>query len=102
MNRVKIANLLGLACRAGSVVCGNFAAAKYLKKKSVPMLFLASDGSRDTTEPYRRLAEKKSIIVCELFTKEELGQAVGKEQNVVVLLTDRGFAKAIDTMLKGS
>lgn len=99
MDTQKIANMLGLACRAGKVVCGDFAAAKYVKKKRVPLIFLAADGSRDTTAPYRRLAQEKQIRICDIFTKEELGRAVGKGQSVVVLLTDPGFAKAIDTML---
>lgn len=99
MNTQKIANLLSMACRAGKVVCGDFAAKKYLKKKRVPLIFLAADGSEDTTGTYRRLALQKHIHICDIFTKEELGRTVGKEQNVVVLLTDPGFAKAIDNML---
>ena len=43
----KILNLLGLACRAGKTVCGDGAAQKTLKKKSVPLLFLAADGGND-------------------------------------------------------
>lgn len=96
--RDRIVNLLGLACRARKVVCGDFAAENHLKKHRVPMLFVASDG-KDNAVKYRRLAQQKSIRVVDIFTKQELGQAVGKGQNVIVLLTDQGFAKAIEKVL---
>ncbi len=96
----RISGLLGLAYRARKTICGDFAAANHLKKHTVPMLFLARDGGSDNTEKYRRLAQRKGIAVVDMFTKEELGQAVGKMQNVVVLLTDAGFAKAIAKVMK--
>ncbi|KMO86278.1 50S ribosomal protein L7ae [Megasphaera cerevisiae DSM 20462] len=99
-SREQIGNLLGLACRARKTVCGDFAAVSHLKKRTVPMLFLARDGGDDNVEKYRRLAERKSIRVIDIFTKEELGRAVGKTQNVVVLLTDAGFARAIEKAMR--
>ena len=92
----KILNLLGLACRAGKTVCGAGAAQKTLKKKSVPLLFLAADGGNDNVTKYRRLAERKGIAVIDTYTKDELGSAVGKAQNVIVLVDDKGFAAAIE------
>lgn len=92
----KILNLLGLACRAGKNVCGDGAAQKTLKKKSVPLLFLAADGGNDNVTKYRRLAERKGIVIIDTYTKDELGSAVGKAQNVIVLVDDKGFAAAIE------
>ena len=92
----KILNLLGLACRAGKTVCGDGAAQTTLKKKSVPLLFLAADGGNDNVTKYRRLAERKGIVIIDTYTKDELGSAVGKAQNVIVLVDDKGFAAAIE------
>lgn len=92
----KILNLLGLACRAGKTVCGDGAAQKTLKKKNVPLLFLAADGGNDNVTKYRRLAERKGIVIIDTYTKDELGSAVGKAQNVIVLVDDKGFAAAIE------
>ena len=92
----KILNLLGLACRAGKTVCGDGAAQKTLKKKSVPLLFLAADGGNDNVTKYRRLAERKGIVIIDTYTRDELGSAVGKAQNVIVLVDDKGFAAAIE------
>ena len=92
----KILNLLGLACRAGKTVCGYGPAQKTLKKKSVPLLFLAADGGNDNVTKYRRLAERKGIVIIDTYTKDELGSAVGKAQNVIVLVDDKGFAAAIE------
>ena len=74
----KVLNLLGLACRAGKAVCGDGAAQKTLKRRRVPLLFLASDGGSDNVEKYRRLAERKGITVVDTYTKDELGSAVAK------------------------
>ena len=95
----RIVNLLGLACRARKTICGDFAAEMHLKKHSVPLLFVAADGG-DNTEKYRRIAVRKNIHIIDIYTKEELGRAVGKAQNVVILLTDKGFAAAIDDLMK--
>ena len=67
-----------------------------MKKKSVPLLFLAADGGNDNVTKYRRLAERKGIAVIDTYTKDELGSAVGKAQNVIVLVDDKGFAAAIE------
>ena len=96
----RISGLLGMAYRARKTICGDFAAENHLKKHTVPMLFLACDGGSDNVEKYRRLAKRKGIAVVDIFTKQELGQAVGKMQNVVVLLTDTGFAKAIAKVMQ--
>lgn len=95
----KILNMLGLAFKSGKTVCGDFAAETYLKKHTVPLMFLAGDGGGDNSGKYRMLAERKSINIVDIFTKEELGGAVGKERNVVILITDRGFSKAIEKLL---
>lgn len=96
----KISGLLGLAYRARKTICGDFAAENHLKKHQVPMLFLASDGGADNVAKYRWLAQRRGIEVIDIFTKEELGRAVGKTQNVVILLVDAGFAKAISKAMK--
>ena len=96
----KLLNLLGLAYKSGKTVCGDFACENYLKKHNVPIMFLASDGGGDNSGKYRMLAGRKSIRIVDIFTKEELGGAVGKGRNVVILLTDRGFAQAIDKVLR--
>ena len=43
---------------------------KTLKKKSVPLLFLATDGGNDNVTKYRRLAERKGIAVIDTYTKD--------------------------------
>lgn len=92
----KVLNLLGLACRAGKTISGDGAALKHLKRKTVPLLFLASDSGHDNGEKYRRLAERKGIALIDKYSRDDLGNAVGKAQCVIVLLDDQGFAKAIE------
>jgi ribosomal protein L7Ae-like RNA K-turn-binding protein len=96
----RILNLLGLAYRSRKLICGDFAAEKHLKQHGAKLMFLAADGGSDNVKKYRYWAEKKNLMVVDIFTKEQLGGAVGKARNVVLLLTDAGFAKAIDKVLK--
>ena len=41
------------------------------------------------------MAETHGVPLRTLLTKEELGQAIGKELRAVVLVNDSGFAKAL-------
>ena len=83
----KVLNLLGLACRAGKTVCGDGAAQKTLKRRRVPLLFLASDGGSDNVEKYRRLAERKGITVVDTYTKDELGPSAKPRPSSSSLMT---------------
>ncbi len=95
----RILNLVGLAYRARKTVCGDFAAEKYLKRQTVPLLLLACDSGADNGKKYRQLAERLHIHIIDTLTKEQLGEAVGKGRHVVVLITDTGLAKAIENVV---
>jgi ribosomal protein L7Ae-like RNA K-turn-binding protein len=95
----RVLSLLGLAHKSGKTVCGDFTAERYLQRKTVPVLFLASDCGADNDKKYRTLAQRKDIPVIDRYTKEQLGEAVGKMRHVIILITDRGFAKSIYKVL---
>ena len=95
MNKEKVLNLLGLAHRAGKVVSGDFVVEKAIKAKTVTLLLLASDAAKNNEDKFINLADKLSIPVKRVATKEELGSAIGKEMRVVIGITDDGFGKPI-------
>lgn len=99
MEKQKILNLLGMAQKSGKLISGDFASETHLRKTTAPLLFIASDGGNDNKKKYTFLAERQHIEHVDLFTKEELGAAIGKGQRVIVIVNDHGFAKALRKLL---
>ena len=95
MNEQKIKNLLGLAQRAGKLISGDFAVEKAVKRGGAPLVLLAMDCAANNTKKYTQMAYTHGVPLRTLLTKEELGQAIGKELRAVVLVNDSGFAKAL-------
>lgn len=95
MNEQKIKNLLGLAQRAGKLISGDFAVEKAVKRGGAPLVLLAMDCAANNTKKYTQMAETHGVPLRTLLTKEELGQAIGKELRAVVLVNDSGFAKSL-------
>ncbi len=97
----KILNLLGMAQRAGRLVSGDFAAEKEIKNgRGLYLAFLAKDSGGDNEKKYSYLAEETGVPVNRMFTKAELGVAIGKEKRVIVLVKDKGFAEAILKLMR--
>ena len=92
----RIASYLSLANKGGKIVSGSDQVMDKLKKGGAPLLFVATDISADIGEKFRGLARLKGVRCVSLFTKERLGQLLGKELRSVLLVTDSGFVGSID------
>ena len=95
MDMQKIEGLLGMAQRAGKMVSGEFAVGKAISSGKAAALIVASDASERSKETLIRAAETKGIPVYSMFTKEMLGQCLGKGYRAAAALLDKGFAKAL-------
>ena len=73
----RIGNLLGLACRARKTVCGDFAAETYLKKRTVPLLFVASDGGENAEKIPPRGCAIRNIMVVDIYEKRNWAELSG-------------------------
>lgn len=93
-NRQKAINLLGLAERAGKLVTGSETVIGKLNKEKVKAVIMASDIQKNTAEKVDRVARKTNVPIINLFTADELSQAIGKKRKVLGL-TDVGFTKAL-------
>ncbi|HBA89141.1 MAG TPA: DUF448 domain-containing protein [Geobacter sp.] len=92
----RIASYLCLANKAGKIVSGADQVAEKLKKGGVGMLVIASDISKESGEKFRGLARLKGVRCMTLFTKERLGELMGKELRSALAVTESGFVASID------
>ena len=91
----KVLQLLGLAFIAKKVVSGEDFCIEGIRKNQIKYLFLASDAGINTT---KKITDKASFYNVDLdtrFTSSELSKAIGKNNRMVVGITDSGFAKKI-------
>ena len=65
-----------------------------LNKNQVKLIFIGSDVSQNTKDKLAFLLRKKKIETIEIFSSQEITQALGKERKLVAV-TDSGFSKAI-------
>jgi predicted RNA-binding protein YlxR (DUF448 family) len=90
----KIRSLLTMAVKAGSLAAGASAVDDALQKGRVEMLIFAGDvseGTRGKLSPGSTLPPRQAT----LFTRDEMGQMVGRELVGVVGILEKGFADAV-------
>jgi ribosomal protein L7Ae-like RNA K-turn-binding protein len=98
----KLMSLLGLAQKAGRIISGDQVIEKALRDRKIKLLLIAADAAENTCEKYSHLAEACRIEWHLVLTKEELGQAVGKQYRAAVGINDEGFGRAMAKILAGS
>jgi ribosomal protein L7Ae-like RNA K-turn-binding protein len=90
----KSAALLGLARKAGKVAAGDSQVEAILAKGKGFLLVLATDAVR-AQRKYTPVAARLGLPVVAFADKEELGKVLGMSPKAVVLVTDSGFAGAL-------
>jgi predicted RNA-binding protein YlxR (DUF448 family) len=90
----KIRSLLTMAVKAGSLAAGASAVDDALQKGRVEMLLFADDLSEGTRGKLLSGAALPARQAT-LFTRDEMGQMVGRELVGVVGIIEKGFANAV-------
>ena len=91
MNLERALSLLGIAQRSGNVISGSDTLIKTLRNGDGELLIIAADCARNNREKLVHLAEREQIDYCFTATATELGDAIGKNRRVAVLIMDRGW-----------
>ena len=86
-------NLIGMARRAGAVVAGFEKVRARLKSGKAGVLLAASDGASDGRDKIRALAPQAPLL--DIFSSEELGQALGREHVVHAVIFPGGLAERL-------
>lgn len=87
--------MLGLARRAGQVSMGTQAADQAVKRGKAKLIWLSEDAGSSTEEKVRRLAERSGIPFIHQGSRSELGRYCGKDEAVVLAITDVNLAAGI-------
>jgi len=91
----KVLSFLGLACRAGAVVSGEYATEKAVKSGKAKLCIVASDASDNTRKLFNDKCSYYEVPIIELGTKDELGKAIGKDYRASAAVTDSSFAEGL-------
>lgn len=84
--------LLGMAQRAGKLVLFEDANLSAIRARKAKLLFLASNAGTAVAKKYHDKCKTYGVPIRQVFTKEELGAAIGKSPRTAVSVLDEGFA----------
>lgn len=79
--------------KAGKVQSGEFASERAIQTGHAACTFVATNASNNTKKLFYNKCEFYKVPIYEEFTKEELGQILGKQIRTSLVITDSGFAK---------
>lgn len=89
----KILNNLGLCQRANGLLSGEENIFSSLNK--IKFIFLANDASENVKKRVRDKAKYYQIELDESYSSMELSHAIGKENRMVIGITNPGFLKIL-------
>lgn len=98
MTDKQIANLLGLAKRAGGLVTGTDACMTSIRSGKAALAIVANDTGGNAMKKYHDKCKFYGVPLLEMFDKESLGHAVGKSHGAIVVITEKGFAERIQQL----
>lgn len=100
-NNEKLCGLLGLATKAGKVVFGTEACKSGIEKKKIKLMLIATDASDRTKINFKKICEEIDIPILEVLTVDDLSYAIGKNNKVIVGITDVSFSKEMMKIING-
>ena len=95
MQSDKVYRMLGLATRAGKVVCGEGAVSDSIRSGKAKLVIVAGDASGNTEKKFKNSCEYYSVDSITADDRFVLGNAVGRSFAVILAVCDESFAKVI-------
>ena len=95
MNKTKILSYVSMAQRARKLLTGTDMIIEKIKKDNKGIIIVAEDASKNTKKTLKNKASTYNTKILEVFTIDELSDAIGKENRVAVYVEDEGFKNAI-------
>lgn len=101
VNQNKVNGLLGLASKAGKIICGADATEEAILKRKVFSIIIAEDASTNTKEKFQRIGKESKIYIFIYGNIEENSRAIGKKNKAVIAIKDKNFSEAICQIISG-
>lgn len=87
--------IIGLANRANKITTGTEITISSVRKGKIKLVLLATNASNNTKKHVSDKCKHYNVEVIEEFTSQELSAAAGKNNIMVIGITDVGFSKLI-------
>ena len=91
----KFFNFLGLAKRSGNLIEGYSKCDEQRNRSSFYLVIVSDDASNSTKKKFKNHCIEKKIPLIEDFSKEELGNPIGREELKVLAVVDKNMAEKL-------
>ena len=91
----KFENFLGLTKRAGHLIEGYSRCNEQRNKINLHLIIISDDASESTRKKFKKHSIAKDILLIEDFAKEELGEAIGREEIKILAIKDKKMAERL-------
>lgn len=98
MNK-RILSLLGLAARARKIITGEELVIKEIRQNAIRLVLLAEDAAEGTKKKVTNKCSYYKVPIRIVGNRQELGQAIGKGERVVIGVIDQGFANKLISLM---
>ncbi len=88
-------NNLGLCQRANGLISGEENVISAIQANKIFYLFLANDASENTKKKITDKAKYYQIELDDSYSSSELSKAIGKENRMIIGITNKGFLKIL-------
>ena len=97
----KVLGLLGLARKAGKVCFGTDACMQEIEKKKIKLIIIARDAADRTKINFSNICNKNKIPIFEIFSIDEISNAIGMSNKAVIGIKDTNFSKEVLKIING-
>ena len=94
-----VLRLLGLAARAGSIVPGTDRVRIALRREELQLVLVAGDASANAQDKLLPLLEARRVPYRVVFTRAEIGMAVGRSPLSAIGLIDASLAQRVSELI---
>lgn len=91
----KLLTMLGFAQKSGNLYSGENTVELYLPKRKISLIIITTDASENTKKKFVELADRYKIQYIIFSTAEELSQAIGKYNRVILGVSNKKFSREI-------
>ncbi|MBO7244353.1 MAG: DUF448 domain-containing protein [Alphaproteobacteria bacterium] len=96
--RERVLKLIGFSRKSGALVFGYEGVKKAIEAGLVCLAFESDDSSENGRNKLYRATDE--FLICDFFTREELGEITGQESQVHVAVTDKKIADVLMQTIK--